>query len=116
MARRTAPIGVPPSGGIFDPPPLFPPNFELLGAYSGWRNDWSHIVAGQFTAGLYSSLLFYEQSTGHAEFYETNGQGGMTGALLIEQRSEEHTSELQSHLNLVCRLLLEKKKIPSRHN
>src|SRR5260370_6158794 len=27
------------------------------------------------------------------------------------QRSEEHTSELQSHLNLVCRLLLEKKKI-----
>src|SRR5260370_32016716 len=27
-----------------------------------------------------------------------------------KQRSEEHTSELQSHLNLVCRLLLEKKK------
>src|SRR5690242_20878932 len=26
-------------------------------------------------------------------------------------RSEEHTSELQSHVNLVCRLLLEKKKI-----
>src|SRR5260370_26015934 len=30
-----------------------------------------------------------------------------------ESRSEEHTSELQSHLNLVCRLLLEKKK--SKH-
>src|SRR5260370_3527801 len=28
----------------------------------------------------------------------------------IEFRSEEHTSELQSHLNTVCRLLLEKKK------
>src|SRR5256885_13228734 len=28
------------------------------------------------------------------------------------QRSEEHTSELQSPCNLVCRLLLEKKKIP----
>src|SRR5260370_29946181 len=28
----------------------------------------------------------------------------------LEWRSEEHTSELQSHLNLVCRLLLEKKK------
>src|SRR5260370_12882833 len=28
-------------------------------------------------------------------------------------RSEEHTSELQSHLNLVCRLLLEKKKKPT---
>src|SRR5882762_11689200 len=29
-------------------------------------------------------------------------------------RSEEHTSELQSHLNLVCRLLLEKKKHSAR--
>src|SRR5260370_13540479 len=28
----------------------------------------------------------------------------------LAERSEEHTSELQSHLNLVCRLLLEKKK------
>src|SRR2546422_8035705 len=28
----------------------------------------------------------------------------------IQQRSEEHTSELQSRLHLVCRLLLEKKK------
>src|SRR2546430_4066514 len=32
----------------------------------------------------------------------------------LEQRSEEHTSELQSQSNLVCRLLLEKKKQPSR--
>src|SRR5260370_23750169 len=32
------------------------------------------------------------------------------------QRSEEHTSELQSHLNLVCRLLLEKKKTQSSHS
>src|SRR5260370_24034565 len=30
------------------------------------------------------------------------------------KRSEEHTSELQSHLNLVCRLLLEKKKKKTR--
>src|SRR5690242_20749655 len=29
-------------------------------------------------------------------------------------RSEEHTSELQSHVNLVCRLLLEKKKLRQR--
>src|SRR5260370_20479951 len=32
------------------------------------------------------------------------------GVLTSSPRSEEHTSELQSHLNLVCRLLLEKKK------
>src|SRR5260370_19770601 len=31
-------------------------------------------------------------------------------------RSEEHTSELQSHLNLVCRLLLEKKKKTKTYN
>src|SRR5438477_6546720 len=37
---------------------------------------------------------------------ENIGQG------LGPTRSEEHTSELQSHVNLVCRLLLEKKKIP----
>src|SRR4051812_49800611 len=30
-------------------------------------------------------------------------------------RSEEHTSELQSHVNLVCRLLLEKKNSGSTH-
>src|SRR5260370_27027406 len=33
-----------------------------------------------------------------------------TQLLNFLKRSEEHTSELQSHLNLVCRLLLEKKK------
>src|SRR5688572_30905287 len=32
-------------------------------------------------------------------------------SLLLKPRSEEHTSELQSQSNLVCRLLLEKKKI-----
>src|SRR2546426_5547208 len=36
---------------------------------------------------------------------------GSVTAPSLEQRSEEHTSELQSPCNLVCRLLLEKKKI-----
>src|SRR5260370_27707298 len=39
-----------------------------------------------------------------AEFLQPSVDGIQQG------RSEEHTSELQSHLNLVCRLLLEKKK------
>src|SRR5690606_41565319 len=44
---------------------------------------------------------------GHvAEHVAAGGQGG------VEARSEEHTSELQSRENLVCRLLLEKKKDP----
>src|SRR5260370_6093721 len=37
------------------------------------------------------------------------GAGAIIKRHSEEQRSEEHTSELQSHLNLVCRLLLEKK-------
>src|SRR5207237_1526935 len=38
-------------------------------------------------------------------------RAGAAPARLTERdRSEEHTSELQSHLNIVCRLLLEKKK------
>src|SRR2546422_7699702 len=38
-------------------------------------------------------------------------------AMAIGRRSEEHTSELQSRLHLVCRLLLEKKKkLNSRRN
>src|SRR5260370_31156127 len=41
-------------------------------------------------------------------------QFGLGGAVAFADRSEEHTSELQSHLNLVCRLLLEKKKQPIR--
>src|SRR5260370_30578550 len=50
--------------------------------------------------------------------YRRQHEGGGAHEVI---RSEEHTSELQSHLNLVCRLLLEKKKknnaaiIPSTH-
>src|SRR2546422_5996994 len=53
---------------------------------------------------------------GFEEVWENNGYAGFRngGAEFILQRfddrSEEHTSELQSRLHLVCRLLLEKKK------
>src|SRR2546422_6137128 len=39
---------------------------------------------------------------------------GLTCEAPISSRSEEHTSELQSRLHLVCRLLLEKKKKPTQ--
>src|SRR2546427_9132551 len=39
-----------------------------------------------------------------------DGQGWLAAQLFEQLRSEEHTSELQSQSNLVCRLLLEKKK------
>src|SRR5690606_41404166 len=37
------------------------------------------------------------------------------GTATVQPRSEEHTSELQSRENLVCRLLLEKKKSQKTH-
>src|SRR5260370_26896049 len=40
----------------------------------------------------------------------TRAFGKKDERVALTERSEEHTSELQSHLNLVCRLLLEKKK------
>src|SRR5438034_6505816 len=38
----------------------------------------------------------------------TSAGGTFSGTLTVQRRSEEHTSELQSHSDLVCRLLLEK--------
>src|SRR5690242_3378333 len=55
-----------------------------------------------------------EVFTGHRVLYNTSrgpAKGGIRFDLNVTLRSEEHTSELQSHVNLVCRLLLEKKKI-----
>src|SRR5437762_9042097 len=43
-------------------------------------------------------------------------RGGRVLAVGADERSEEHTSELQSPMYLVCRLLLEKKKITNQIN
>src|SRR5256885_11412384 len=43
------------------------------------------------------------------------GEGGEPRFWRFAGRSEEHTSELQSPCNLVCRLLLEKKKTTTAH-
>src|SRR5260221_7843148 len=72
-----------------------------------------------YSVALYDAL---EAETGLASGWQMNGglRLACTEARWIElkrqatsaPRSEEHTSELQSHSDLVCRLLLEKKKIP----
>src|SRR5690625_5846236 len=49
--------------------------------------------------------------TSHCEIFRSScGISGLFRILFPIQRSEEHTSELQSRGHLVCRLLLEKKK------
>src|SRR5947207_8526622 len=51
-----------------------------------------------------------EPHLGHARVVATPPRDDRLADQARELRSEEHTSELQSHSDLVCRLLLEKKK------
>src|SRR5207237_10305321 len=88
-------------------------------------------VVCRMPCSLWSLCLFFFNNTATTEIYtlslhdalpiwrlavyRNDGKGGFkpwAGAPFdkVVTRSEEHTSELQSHLNLVCRLLLEKKK------
>src|SRR5688572_31030407 len=48
---------------------------------------------------------------GVVAYAHENVDQALAGRIVTQLRSEEHTSELQSQSNLVCRLLLEKKKI-----
>src|SRR5260370_12579627 len=67
---------------------------------------WLRITAAARHAGCHSvANLSRAQEQGAAA-----GIRFQVGLKQGKERSEEHTSELQSHLNLVCRLLLEKKK------
>src|SRR5437016_6865790 len=73
-------------------------------------NDWIDA-----SLGLAFSLPLFEQYRKNgllqAELHHVPGvRGRCKGYLHLVERSEEHTSELQSLTNLVCRLLLEKKK------
>src|SRR2546425_4666044 len=55
-----------------------------------------------------------QRRSGRDALCARRGQRGALGADLPPERSEEHTSELQSLAYLVCRLLLEKKKTQPR--
>src|SRR5260370_28488184 len=68
----------------------------------------------------YTTLFRSQQPPGHAarstprdDHRRARRADRLRERAVLCERSEEHTSELQSHLNLVCRLLLEKKK--TRH-
>src|SRR5256885_12678799 len=59
-----------------------------------------HLLEIGFTVALLPAIFLLELF----------GTGGIDLLFQVVERSEEHTSELQSPCNLVCRLLLEKKK------
>ncbi|HSS49596.1 MAG TPA: hypothetical protein VLX28_11690 [Thermoanaerobaculia bacterium] len=44
---------------------------------SGWRGSWSIVLAGNFTGGSTSDLLFYDPAAGVGEIYKTDGQGNI---------------------------------------
>src|SRR5260370_36480027 len=64
-----------------------------------------------YTLSLHDALPISTSSLDCADGVEKSSALTVTSSFTSAiSRSEEHTSELQSHLNLVCRLLLEKKK------
>src|SRR2546430_7555316 len=65
-----------------------------------------------YTLSLHDALpiSLSQKGEGNEFFHLTSALNFSWSALTRRQRSEEHTSELQSQSNLVCRLLLEKKK------
>src|SRR5260370_42366149 len=68
-----------------------------------------------YTLSLHDALPIYNENRDYVQTRMLSLLAGQGDVKTLE-RSEEHTSELQSHLNLVCRLLLEKKKKRSRLN
>src|SRR4051812_49857235 len=70
-----------------------------------------YLIALVFVIFEVEIAFMYPVASVYKSFIE-KGQGLLAFGEIAEgeQRSEEHTSELQSHVNLVCRLLLEKKK------
>src|SRR6266446_10599922 len=60
-----------------------------------------------YTLSLHDALPIF---TAFHHFRPAEARAILADAVRRRQRSEEHTSELQSPCNLVCRLLLEKKK------
>src|SRR2546427_3452705 len=64
-----------------------------------------------YTLSLHDALPICEHRVEVGEIADVRANGETSGSEgLRSRRSEEHTSELQSQSNLVCRLLLEKKK------
>src|SRR5438034_3650009 len=99
-------IPLPPRSTLFPYTTLF--RSSSNGPFNGSTN-WSDSVLKLAPGSL--SLLAHFTPRNQAELESTDADLGSTSPVLLPDRSEEHTSELQSHSDLVCRLLLEKKKL-----
>src|SRR6266849_11002505 len=79
-------------------------NYNLLSLYDFFFFFNDTATTEIYTLSLHDALPIWMQ---RCEFFQT---GDHRFRLRAPARSEEHTSELQSRVDLVCRLLLEKKK------
>src|SRR5207237_8821632 len=82
--------------------PASPAALVLLGIHRCARRERAHFLRHRDLLRIFPEFLFAVARPALASRL-------FSGVGASSHRSEEHTSELQSHLNLVCRLLLEKK-------
>src|SRR5438046_7409689 len=104
-----------PNGGTrADPPRARGARRELRGPRQGDRHQGPDVPRGRAARPAPAVRRRGEEAGGHRRRArrDRDGDDGDPAAhrLPAHHRSEEHTSELQSLTNLVCRLLLEKKK------
>src|SRR5688572_32072608 len=93
----------PPRSTLFPYTTLFRSTFTLSFTARVTR-DGTTVTQTEGAVGIWS------QNGGQVTFQDAEGAVFVGTVSANEIRSEEHTSELQSQSNLVCRLLLEKKK------
>src|SRR5438034_7232708 len=72
-------------------------------------------ISGARATGHRETVWPRHPDVGPGQVHRRLGDGPCVAVAAPSVRSEEHTSELQSHSDLVCRLLLEKKKICRTH-
>src|SRR5437763_9504782 len=96
---------------------LLPPRSTLFPYTTLFRSRYRHVGVTLKTVPELSSAEgsgYSSRSIRRWAQPRTPSGGGPSGYKGNEKRSEEHTSELQSPMYLVCRLLLEKKKTTKR--
>src|SRR5687768_18353784 len=95
----------PPRSTLFPYTTLFRSGHQHAAAKAGEQRQRAHLIVAQL-------VIFGAQQDAVRVGLPQEARRMVAGHLV--PRSEEHTSELQSRLHLVCRLLLEKKKTSER--